>query len=41
MLDELTRYGERDKGTDTAILTLLFLIFSLLFISNSLSLIHI
>ena len=35
MLDELTRYGERDKGPDTAILTLLFLIFCLFFISNS------
>ena len=29
------RYGDRDKGPDTAILTLLFLIFCLLFISNS------
>ena len=28
-------YGDRDKGPDTAILTLLFLLFSLLFISNS------
>ena len=35
MLDDLTRYGDRDKGPDTAILTLLFLIFCLLFISNS------
>ena len=28
-------YGDRDKGPDTAILTLLFLLFSLLFIFNS------
>ena len=35
MLDDLMRYGDRDKGPDTAILTFLFLIFSLLFISNS------
>ena len=28
-------YGDRDKGPDTAILTLLFLLLSLLFISNS------
>ena len=35
MLDDLMRYGDRDKGPDTAILTFLFLIFCLLFISNS------
>ena len=35
VLDDLMRYGDRDKGPDTAILTLLFLIFCLLFISNS------
>tara|TARA_Y100001960_G_C14605873_1_gene793221 strand:- start:73 stop:981 length:909 start_codon:yes stop_codon:yes gene_type:complete len=35
MLDELMGYGDRDKGPDTAILTLLFLFFSLLFISSS------
>ena len=29
------RYGDRDKGPDTAILTFLFLILCLLFISNS------
>ncbi len=35
MLDDLMRYGDRDKGPDTGILTLLFLIFCLFFISNS------
>ena len=35
MLEDPMGYGDRDKGPDTAILTLLFLVFSLLFISNS------
>ena len=35
MLEDPMGYGDRDKGLDTAILTLLFLMFSLLFISNS------
>ena len=35
MLEDPMGYGDRDKGPDTAILTLLFLLFSLLFIFNS------
>ena len=35
MLDGLMGYGERDKGPDTALLTLLFLLLALLFISES------
>lgn len=31
----LMRYGKRDKGIDTAILTFIFLLFSLVYISNS------
>ena len=35
MLDGLMEYGDRDKGPDTAILTLLFLVLMLFFISES------
>ena len=35
MLEDPMGYGDRDKGPDTAILTLLVLILSLLFIFNS------
>ncbi len=35
MLDGLMDYGDRDKGPDTAILTLLFLLLALFFISES------
>ena len=35
MLEDPMGYGDRGKGPETAILTLLFLFFSLLFISNS------
>ena len=33
MLEDPMGYGDRDKGPDTAILTLLFLLFSLLSVS--------
>ncbi len=39
MLDGLMDYGERDKGPDTALLTLLFLLMALFFISESESLV--
>ena len=35
MLDGLMGYGDRDKGPDTALLTLLFLLLALFFISES------
>ena len=35
MLEDPMGYGDRGKGPETAILTLLFLFFSLLFISDS------
>jgi len=35
MLDGLMDYGDRDKGADTALLTLLFLLLALFFISES------
>ena len=35
MLEDPMGYGDRDKGPDTAVPTLLFLLFSLLFIFNS------
>jgi len=35
MIDGLMEYGDRDKGPDTAILTLLFLVLMLFFISES------
>ncbi|MDP6870903.1 MAG: hypothetical protein QGI73_01555 [Candidatus Thalassarchaeaceae archaeon] len=35
MLDSLMDYGDRDKGPDTALLTLIFLILALLFITES------
>ncbi len=35
MLEDPMGYGDRDKGLDTAILTLIFLFFSLLFVSRS------
>ena len=37
MLDDLMGYGDRDKGPDTALMTLAFLVLAILF----LSLIHI
>jgi len=35
MLDRLMKYGDRDKGPDTALITMLFLLATLAFISQS------